>query len=50
MKDNETSDRLLEIDTYVEEMLSKFLLGQEPLSNWDDFQADLKEMGVEKFS
>lgn len=46
-EDKETSDRLLEIDTYVEEMLSKFLLGQEPLSNWDDFQADLKEMGVE---
>ena len=37
-----------EIDEYVKEMLSKFLLGQEPLSSWDSFQESLKKMNLEE--
>lgn len=33
---------------YTEEMLTKFLLGQEPLSNFDAFVGNLKEMGLEE--
>lgn len=36
------------ISSYVKEELSKFLLGQEPLSNWDAFQKELSEIGVDK--
>lgn len=36
------------LNTYTEEMLSKFLLQQEPMSKWDDFQQGLKDMGVEE--
>ncbi|MBE6965657.1 MAG: extracellular solute-binding protein [Ruminococcaceae bacterium] len=32
--------------TYTEEMLVKFMLGQEPLSNFDIFRETLNEMGV----
>lgn len=34
------------IKTYTEESLSKFLLGQEPLSKWDEFVTNLNNMGV----
>jgi putative aldouronate transport system substrate-binding protein len=37
-----------DINMYTEEMLSKFLYNTEPLSNWDSFQAKLKELGVEE--
>lgn len=33
--------------SYTWEMISKFMIGQEPLSKWDEFQANLIEMGVE---
>ncbi len=33
--------------TYTEEMFIKFILGQEPLSNFDKFVETLEEMGVE---
>ena len=36
------------IDTFVQSMISKFLLGQEPLSNWDSYVNTVKEMGVEE--
>ncbi|NLG52858.1 MAG: extracellular solute-binding protein [Clostridiales bacterium] len=35
-----------EIDTFAQTMISKFLLGQEPLSNWDNFVSTIKDMGV----
>lgn len=38
----------VEIDMYMEEMLSKFLLGTEPLSKWDEYVTNIKEMGVDK--
>ncbi len=36
------------IQSYTQEMLTKFLLGQEPLSNFDSFVANSNEMGVEE--
>lgn len=37
------------IITFTDEMLSKFLLGQEPLSKWDSFRAELEDMGLRQF-
>ena len=34
------------LKTYTEEMLTKFILGQEPLSNFDKFRKTLEEMSV----
>ena len=36
------------IDSYTNEMLSKFLLGQEPLSKFDEFRQTIKEMGLDE--
>jgi len=36
------------LDVYAQEMISKFLLGTEPLSNWDSFVNTLNDMGVDK--
>jgi len=36
------------IDPYIQEMLSKFMLGQEPISNWDSFVETLKGMGSDE--
>ncbi len=36
------------IRTHTQEMLIKFILGQEPISNFDKFVSDLNEMGVDK--
>ena len=36
------------IDTYVREMFIKFVMGVEPLSSFDDYCANLRQMGVEK--
>ena len=47
---NEDTDRAkqlhLEIKSYCDEVISKFMLGQMPLSEWDNFQKGLEEMGV----
>ena len=40
-------EKLLAIQTYTKEMMTKFLLGQEPMSKYDDFVAQLKSMGVD---
>lgn len=34
--------------TYVSGMVAKFLLGQEPLSKWDEYVATINELGLEK--
>ena len=34
--------------SYCQEELSKFLIDQQPLSNWDNFQEGLVELGVEE--
>ena len=36
------------LKTYSQEMISKFLLGTEPLSKWDGFVSTLNEMGVDE--
>lgn len=46
--EQEASDLHAEVFNYVEENLSKFLLGQTPMSEWDVFQQGLKEMGVDR--
>lgn len=38
----------LPLESYTEEMISKFLNGQTPISEWDNFQKGLKEMGVDE--
>jgi putative aldouronate transport system substrate-binding protein len=37
-----------EINTYIDEMFVKFATGQEPLSNFEQYLAQLKTMGAEK--
>lgn len=37
-----------DIDTYVDEMVVKFITGTESLSNFDKFTAKLKTMGIDK--
>lgn len=44
----EIEDKELQIKDFSEEMLSKFLLGQEPLSKWDSFINELKSMGIDE--
>ena len=39
-----TTDNL---NTYVEENLMKFIIGQRPLSEWDSFQAELADLPIE---
>lgn len=37
-----------EVNTYVEEMFSKFIMGTEPLSNFSKYQETLKTMGLDR--
>ena len=37
-----------EVNTYREEMVVKFITGQEPIANFSQFQARLKQMGIER--
>lgn len=49
--DEENSKRyelLTAITTYAQEMTSKFMLGQKPLSEWDSYVETLNEMGVDE--
>ena len=39
---------MTDIGTYRDEMVTKFILGQEDLSKWDAFISTLKEMGIEE--
>jgi putative aldouronate transport system substrate-binding protein len=36
------------LNTYIDEMTAKFIAGREPLSNWDKFQATLKQLNVDE--
>ena len=40
--------REAELDTYRGEMLDKFIMGIEPMENWDAFVDEIKAMGVDK--
>ncbi len=44
----DAGDLATEIGTFGNEMLSKFLNGTLPMSKWDEFQQELKEMGVDE--
>ena len=51
LTDDETSEfvaLMADIDTYVESMCVKFILGQEPLSNWDNYVQTLKNMNIQR--
>lgn len=37
-----------EISTYVDEMFLKFVMGQEPISNFDKYVSQIQKMGVDK--
>ena len=43
-----TASIMSEVNTYRDEMVVRFITGQEPLSNFGDFQARLKQMGIER--
>lgn len=44
----ERSKIITEVKTYVDEMVSKFIMGVEPMSNYDEYRARLKSLGIEK--
>jgi putative aldouronate transport system substrate-binding protein len=44
---DEYSTKMSDIETYVEENLPKFLNGSRPLSEWDDYVQDIKNMGID---
>jgi putative aldouronate transport system substrate-binding protein len=44
----EATALLADLGTYVTQMEAKFVTGQEPLSNWDKYVAQLKKMGSDK--
>jgi len=37
-----------DIDTYVDQMLAKFIIGEEPLSKWDEYVKTLQSMGLDE--
>ncbi|OXM15097.1 extracellular solute-binding protein [Paenibacillus herberti] len=41
---------LSDLNPYVEQMEAKFVTGQEPLSGWDKYVAQLKKMGSERIA
>lgn len=47
--DDETRRTVMaDVDTYVSEELTKFIIGKEPISNWDSYVSKVKAMGIEK--
>lgn len=38
-----------DIEKYVTEMQDKFVVGEEPLSNWDKFVDNIKKMGLDRY-
>ncbi|MCL2833186.1 MAG: extracellular solute-binding protein [Treponema sp.] len=39
---------MADVTTYVNEMMLKFIMGQEPLSNWDAYVQNIKKMGIDE--
>ena len=37
------------INTYTDEQLAKFFMAMLPMSEWDGFQKNLREMGLEEY-
>jgi putative aldouronate transport system substrate-binding protein len=42
------SNRFTDIETYVNQKLAKFIVGDEPMSNWDNYVAEVKRMGIDE--
>ncbi len=47
-EEKERTDVSTAIGTYQKEMINKFMLGQEPLSKWEEYKAELDAMGVDR--
>ena len=49
---SEESDQVADLSTsitsFVTENLEKFILGQRPLTEWDNFRAELSELPIEE--
>jgi putative aldouronate transport system substrate-binding protein len=43
----ELTKKSADIDTYVNEETTKFILGGEPLTNWDSYIKHIKDMGID---
>lgn len=41
------ADILNKVDTYRKEMMAKFIIGEEPISNFEKYAAQIKELGIE---
>ncbi|MBO7747488.1 ABC transporter substrate-binding protein [Paenibacillus sp. MWE-103] len=46
----EATTLLSDLDTYVQQMEAKFVTGQEPLSDWDKYIAQIKKMGGDRIA
>ncbi len=46
--DAERRAAMADIETYVDEMVMKFITGRESFDNWDTYVSKVKEMGIEK--
>jgi putative aldouronate transport system substrate-binding protein len=44
---NRLNRKLTDIMTYKDEMVAKFILGQEPLENWDKFTQRIRDIGID---
>ncbi|WP_211746641.1 extracellular solute-binding protein [Paenibacillus sp. Marseille-Q4541] len=47
---DEVSRLLSDLKTYVEQMEAKFVTGQEPLTGWDSYLAQVKKMGGDRIA
>ncbi|MBQ7901841.1 MAG: extracellular solute-binding protein [Clostridia bacterium] len=46
---NELATVVENISTYMSEMISKFIMGVEPIENFDEFRSQLKQRGLDKY-
>lgn len=46
--DSERRAAMADIETYVDEMVMKFITGRESFDNWDTYVAKVEEMGIDK--
>lgn len=44
----ERAEIMTDVETYAKEMILKFIVGAEPLSNFDKYQQQLKDFGMER--
>ncbi|HHY83800.1 MAG TPA: extracellular solute-binding protein [Clostridiales bacterium] len=46
-EETEVAKKMADIETYVEEMTAKFILGDEPLDRFDEYVQTIKEWGID---